>query len=133
MAFTGDEKRNIRELLGWPERFLQSDSALERAIDAVENRPDAETRIRSLLSEADDLFTEMLAARKRLKAHKAGEHLLDAGYEIDEIQALGRLVSGRIASMLGVEVRHDAWAAAGPRFRSGFYGPQGDGNTMSFG
>lgn len=132
MAFTSDEKRNIRELLGWPERFGSTDSALERAIDAIENRPDAETRIRALLSEADDLFTEMLAARKRLKAYKAGEHMLDAGFEIDEIQALGRVVSGRIAAMLGVEIRHDAWAAAGPRFRSGFYGPQGDG-SMSFG
>jgi hypothetical protein len=134
MAFTETEKAKIRLYAGWSERFLQSDAALERALAAVDNRPEAQVLIRGFVADADAIRVDILKARKRLIAYKAGRHELDAGYEIDRLQALGRMVSGQICQLLGVEFGHqnDPWSSGGPTLRSGFYGPT-QGGGMLFG
>ena len=114
MAFTETEKAKIRLYAGWSERFLQSDSALERALAAVDNRPEAQVLIRGFVVDADAIRADVLKARRRLIAHKAGRHELDAGYEIDRLQALtahvprGTLVSEELIAERRAEAARES-------------------------
>lgn len=134
MAFTDSQKASIRHYMGWPERFADSDSALELAIRAVEGLA-TEALILTWLSDADTIWSEILSARTRLKAVQVDDVKLPQGMEIAELRNLGRQITGSIAAALAVEVRHDVWGPGGPNYRtSGYGGPgAGGGGLLSYG
>lgn len=132
MALTEDQKFKIRLYLGWSERFHQHDSALEQAMSALETRPPAEAGVVSLLAECERIDADITAAEKRLKASSVGPATLN-GQEINQLRDRGRQFVGRIASILGVEVRNDVFSGALPTTRATAGGMVGGGNRQMHG
>lgn len=136
MALTEAQKTACRLYLGWPDRFLDHDSAMELALAAAADKPETVTVIVDLLDKLDTV-DEALAAdgvRLRLQALEVGKLKLTGGGEIDRLRGLGRQYSARLASILSVEIRNDAWSEAAPSYRSGYGGQTGNGGgEMNFG
>ena len=124
MALSESQKTACRVYLGWPDRFLDHDSAMELALQAAGDKPATEAKIVDLLSVLDELDAAIRApgVRLRLQALKVGKLELTGGGEIDRIRGLGRQYSSQLASLLSVEIRNDAWSEAAPRFTSGYGG-----------
>src|SRR5688572_19681854 len=104
MALTEDQKFKIRLYLGWSERFHQHDSALEQALSALVTHPSAEAGVIALIAECERIDTALVSAEKRTQAAQAGPITLNS-MEIHQLRDRGRQFVGRIASILGVEVR----------------------------
>ncbi len=130
MALSLINKADIRKFLGWSARFHQSDSRLEQAMSAVDTEPEHEAQITNsltgtppgILASLEDLDAKLTDAHKRLKALKVGSIGL-AGYgEIKSLRNEGRRHVGRLASILGVEVRQDVFSSSGPATFGGFFG-----------
>ena len=118
MAFTETQRAQIRLYLGWSARFWQMDSRLEQAMNAmdqakVEEQAICDGLLVSLLAQ-DVLIT---ACYTRLKALAVGKITLPGHGELLALRSEGRRLSGRLASTLGVAIRHDVWGGRGP---SGF-------------
>jgi hypothetical protein len=133
MAFTEAEKVQIRKWLGWSDRFLQVDSALERAMQAVGDRVDSATEVRAVLAEIQTIKAEIVSARRRLKAHAVGTILLTGEGEIDTLRGVGMTLSKQLATMFGVETRTNPWFPGSVHHRVGWDGPSGGGGEMPFG
>ncbi len=130
MALSETQKTACRVYLGWPDRFLSHDSAMELALGAASDKPETEAAITDLLAILDELDAALRhsGVRLRLQALKVGKLELPAGMEIDRIRGLGRQYSSRLASLLSVEIRNDAWSEAAPSHQSGYGGSSGTGN-----
>lgn len=129
MALTEDQKYKVRLYLGWSERFHQFDSELEQAMSALETRASAEAGVISMLAECERIDTAITAAEKRLKASEMGPIALN-GREIDQLRDRGRQFVGRIASILGVEVRNDVFSGSLPGANATRFGMVGGGNRQ---
>jgi hypothetical protein len=132
MALTEDQKFQLRLYLGWSERFHQFDSGLEQAMSALETRASAEAGVISMLVECVRIDTALIAAEKRLKASEMGPITLNGG-EIEQLRDRGRQFVGRIASILGVEVRNDVFSGGPPSARATADGMAGGGNRQMHG
>lgn len=132
MALTEDQKFQIRLYLGWSERFHQHDSGLEQAMSALTTRPSAEAGVISLLGECVRIDTALVAAEKRIQAAQAGPITLNS-MEITQLRDRGRQFVGRIASILGVEVRNDVFSSGLPSARASADGMVGGGNRQMHG
>ena len=127
MAWSPDERLKVRLYTGWSDRFLQDDSALERALDAVNGRTETETLVRSILTQCETVDAEIVSSRLRYQASKVGDLILNAR-EQEQLRSTGRQLSGRLCQIFGVEGRHDPWRGRTPRGRAGRRGtylPQG--------
>ena len=113
MAFTATQRGQIRQYLGWSARYLQTDDALERAMNAVDGDAVTETQVVGHLTEAARVDAAIQAAESRLKASKVGTIELNAA-EIDQLRDRGRQNIARMARAFGVEVRGDAYSGALP-------------------
>lgn len=133
--FTNAERAKIRMYLGWSARFHQSDSRLEQAMNAVDQEVDNSSRdlIIGHITSLDSIQTRITAAYDRLKALKVGSIDLPAEKEIGMLRSEGRRIGGIVASIFGVETRHDVWAGAGNKGFAGHDGPGGGGNVMRHG
>jgi hypothetical protein len=131
MAFTLPERQSVRKYLGWSGRYYQTDSRLEQAMNAIAT--ETETEIRVELTRIASLETEMDAARRRWKAAKVGSIELQGATEFGLLRSAGRQAAGRIASMLGVEIRHDAFSATGPSGSMSLDGFSGGDNWLPIG
>lgn len=129
MALTEDQKFQIRLYTGWSERFHQFDSALEQAMSALETRPSAEAGVIALLADCARIDTAITAAEARIKAMSVGPIELNNG-EINQLRDRGRQFAGRIASILGVEIRNDVFSGASPDARASAFGMIGGGNRQ---
>lgn len=129
---TTAQRMQVRMYLGWSERFHQTDSALEQAMNALDQSQstDAEAQVISYLTELGTIDTSITAAYVNLQATQVGSIKLDGPRQIAVLRGEGRRIVGRIASLLGVEVRHDSFAPAGPSQRASVHGmmPQGNGS-----
>lgn len=132
MALTDDQQFQIRLYMGWSERFHQFDSELEMAIAALDTKPSATTGVLALITECQRIDTALVAAEKRLKASEMGPITLN-GAEINQLRDRGRQFVGRIASILGVEVRNDVFAGILPSDRATRSGMSGGGNRQMHG
>lgn len=141
MALAEKERNKIRRYLGWPGRYLSTDSALQRAILSAEGQPQVEADIRELLGFLDDIDSRIRGTAPgvggifgRLKASSVGPLQLDGAAELSELRSIGRQYTAQIATLLGVEVRFDVWGGGSPTSRSGYYGPGGGGKgRLGFG
>lgn len=129
MAFTGAEKTRIREYLGWSARFGQTDTALERAMSAIEAQPDDEARAREHLTELARIDTAITACEARLKASKVGSIELNQA-EMSQLRSRGEERVGRLATLFAVECRNNPFRPSAPRWRGGHGGPVGGGNAQ---
>lgn len=129
MAFTDAEKTLIREYLGWTHRFSQTDTALERAMSAIETDAAAVDRARAHLTELARIDTAITAAEARFKAEQVGSIKLSES-ELSRLRSRGAERVGRLARLFGVEVRSNPFSPALPRTRDSFDGPSGGGNSQ---
>lgn len=122
MAFTATELSEIRMYLGWQARWAAFDGALERgmaAIGFVEFQAE-EDRAREVLVQLRRIDAAITSAEGRLKARTVGSIQLN-GREIEDLRNRGRTFVGRLARILGVEVRGDAFGASMPSVDGGNY------------
>lgn len=132
-SFTGAQRTSIRRYLGWSARFAQVDTRLEMAINSVEFDADAYNLIVSLLTKLDGVSTTLDGTYGRLKALKVGSIELSGPGEIGTLRSEGRRFAGQLASILGVEVRHDAFGGYGPKEYASWGGMSGRGNYWPHG
>lgn len=132
MALTSAQKAQIRMYMGWSARFHQTDSALEFALSAVDADADVETLITGILASIADVETKMLDADSRAKVEQVGTIRLQAEREVGIYRSKGRQFIGRMAVILGVDVRHDVFSGTTPQHRAGHGGiltPRGSGGS----
>jgi len=128
MALTDEERSRIRQLLGWPERFHQTDSALEQSMNAIDTRVESLPLLRASLVETATIDGNIRDAKLRFQAEQVGSIKLQGVDELGLLRSLGRAEVGKIAVQLGVEVRHDYYSGTLPRSRATARGPRGGGN-----
>lgn len=121
-AFTAAERTNIRRYLGWSARFAQVDTALEFAMNAIENDQGAYDLVIVLLGKLDAVSLKLDGVYTRLKAVQVGTLKLDGVAEVGMIRSEGRRFAGQLASIFGVPIRHDAFGAYGPKTTQGWGG-----------
>lgn len=129
MAFTAEEKARIRMYLGWSARFGQTDTGLEGAMSAVETQPAEEELVREHLTELARVDAAIKASESRFKAAAVGPIQLNRG-ELSQLRSRGTERVARLATLLGVEVRNNPFASDLPRWRAGYNGPMGGGNSQ---
>jgi hypothetical protein len=129
MAFTPEEKTSIREYLGWSARFGQTDTALERAMSAIEMQPSDLARARDHLAELARVDAAITACERRLKASQVGPITLNSG-ELSALRSRGEERVGRLATLFAVEVRNNPFRPGMPRWRGSWTGPIGGGNSQ---
>lgn len=113
MAFTTQDRTDLRLYLGYAARYYQTiNSALEQAINAVEGDATVVTAVQGLVVRCKDIDTKLAAADSRQKLEKAEEITFAGPKEIMALRSQGRQTVGRIASILGVPVKHDAFSAS---------------------
>lgn len=112
MAFTDDQKSDIRWYMGHTDRFHQFDSDLEQAMEAITAASQA--LIVAQLTKLDALNdTDLVDVKSRLKAMGVGTIVLDGFREITALRSLGRQWTNQISATLGVSIRVDVWSPAG--------------------
>jgi hypothetical protein len=136
MALSSANKASIRLYLGYSSRFFQVDGILEQAMLAIDSDSDAVTLLQALITRAQDVDTRLAAMDSRLKLVVAEDVTFAGVTEMMGLQMQGRRAVGRMASMLGVPVRHDSFAAStsnsAPTWMSGMFGSN-DGGNMKLG
>jgi hypothetical protein len=121
MGLTTQQRMQVRMYLGWSERFHQTDSRLEQAMNALDESQstDAEAQVITILGQLTAIDTALTNALPLLQAKKVGSIELPGTMQIGMLRSEGRRLAGRIAALLGVEVRHDVFSGAGPRAFAG--------------
>lgn len=124
----------IRKYLGWSERFHQTDSRLEQAMNALDGSQsdDARTDVLATLTKVADIDTRLTGALDSLGALQVGSIKLPGALEIGMLRSEGRRLIGGIAALMGVEVRHDYFSPSGPTTHAGAGGMSG-GNMPPLG
>lgn len=131
MPLTEANRVQIRMYLGWNGRWAQFDGALERAMSAVEASPETVDQVLFQITECQRLDESIRAAERRLKADAVGPITLNAD-EIRDLRDRGAQEVGRLATLLGVEVRSNAFGR-GAGYRATAWGPRGGGNFQRHG
>jgi hypothetical protein len=114
-VFTNAQRVDIRYFLGWPQRYFGIETDLEIAMNTVQQDADTEALVVSLLPLLHDVDDKIVAARERLAAKELGSITLPGAEEIGVLRSEGRRLSGRLASILGVWIKHDVFSGSGPR------------------
>lgn len=131
MALLPVQRMQVRLYLGWSERFHQTDSRLEQALNALDGPQsvDAEAYVVDTLCKLQNIDSRLTDALSRLSVVKI-DNIEISQREIPMIRNEGRRLAGRIASLLGVEVRHDVFSGGGPQDFATYAGmfPAGGGN-----
>jgi len=126
--------------LGWSARFHQTDSRLEQAMNGISVEPEHEKWVtntlspiagepRGILAELKDIDSKLENAHGRLKAIKVGSIMLPVRNEINTLRSEGRRHASRLATIFGVEIRHDVFSGSTTRNRGGYGGPVGGGGN----
>jgi hypothetical protein len=119
MALSPAQRAQVRTYLGWSARFHQMDSALEQAMNALDQDADSlalvQTPTTGLLDRILDVDTKLLGADTTLLVTAAGSVQLDPARQVALLRSKGRMFVGRLAALLGVPVREDYFAGAGPK------------------
>jgi hypothetical protein len=135
MAFTAQDRTDIRLYLGYAARFYQTiNSALEQAMNAVESDATVVTAIEALIADCKLIDQTIKDARRRLKMIQAEDVRYAGMQEIAGLRSEGRVAVGRIAAFLGCPVKHDAFSASGSNDTPPFtFGGATGGSGMKLG
>jgi hypothetical protein len=114
VAFTEEEKTEIRMYLGWDARWAQIDTALERGIFAIGGGgfPAEEAMARTRLAKLRDIDSKIEGADSRLKASVVGSITLNAA-ELQKLRSRGKQEARRLARIFGVKPKSDAFGTGG--------------------
>jgi putative ubiquitin-RnfH superfamily antitoxin RatB of RatAB toxin-antitoxin module len=119
MAFTDAQRASIRLYLGWAGRWFQTDFQLEQAMDSATAETQALVVVELANCATADTAINSASLATHFKAASVGNAqggiVLQGADELELLRNRGRQAAGRIAAMLGVGIRHDAFSAAGPR------------------
>lgn len=124
MALSPAQRVQVRTYLGWSARFHQMDSALEQAMNALDQDADSLSLVTralndplgpGLLASIVDVDTKLVGADTTLLVSAAGTVQLDPARQVALLRSKGRMFVGRLAALLGVPVREDYFAGAGPK------------------
>ncbi len=134
MAFTNAEKGSIRKYLGWNARWVQFDSALERAFafvaaSSISGDTSSEDEARSLLAKIVAIEGEIDGSRARFKADKVGTIQLNRA-EVTQLVQRGESYIGQLARVFGVPTKGYALRADSAGFEGTPWGPSGGGNSQ---
>lgn len=110
--------------LGWAARFHQTDSRLEQAMNSLATTTDDEALVVAQLAVLTNIDTQIAVTDQTVKATQLGAIQLRAAYQLSVLRARGRQSCGRIAAILGVQIRSDAYSGGGPANFAGPYGPE---------
>ncbi len=132
MPFTDDERATIRMYMGWSARFSQTDTALERAMAAIDVQPADLALARAHLAELARIDAAITSCEARFKAEQVGSIKLNPR-ELRQLRSRGEERVGRLATLLGIEVRDNAFSPDLPRWRGSPGGPIGGGNAQMMG
>lgn len=120
MAMTEAQIAEVYFFCGWPQRYVQINTAIEQAIDAIAAKPAQEALLTNgltdspvgLLAKVRYLYdVEIPKARKRLKARQVGKIVLPEHRELEQLAEEGRKLTGAICSCLGVERDADVFGS----------------------
>ncbi len=118
MALTPEQKALCRQYLGWSFGFNDQDSHLEQSFSGLETKPAEEALLTNplaqggLIESLQDIDARLILAHKRLKAEKVGTIQLNHR-EVDDLRREGNRFVGRLARLLGVEVRDGGGFSSG--------------------
>jgi hypothetical protein len=110
MGFTEAQKVQVRVYLGWPALYLQTYSALEYAMQAIENKVDSFNQVIVLIGQLNVVDAQLTDAYRRIKADQIGEIKIGRMSEINILRSEGRRLVGRLAALLNTSIREDAFA-----------------------
>jgi hypothetical protein len=146
MALLTDAQRaEVYFFCGWPQRWVQENTALEQAMNAIGGRPEMQALLsnslvaspKGLLAQARLLYDVTIPATyRRLKATKVGTIELDARAEIRMLRDEGRRLVNGICTLLGVTADGDVFGpgeggvAGSSSFGIQTRGPGGGGNWI---
>lgn len=110
MAFTTEQKAQIRKYLGWPGRFHQLRPDLENAFLALDADDSAQVlaELTLLTAPTTGIDARLADALDRLQASAVGSITLNRG-EIGFLRAEGRRIVQRMANLLGVRILGSAY------------------------
>lgn len=112
MAFTEQQRVDIRMYMGYPALYLQVYSLLEMAMDAIEQVADSQQRVIDLLASLGVVDAQITDAYNRIQADQVGEMKIGRMSEINILRSEGRRLVGRLSAILNVEPRLDAFGEA---------------------
>ena len=111
MALTDQNKADIRYYLGYSARYYHTDTVLEGAMSSLESDAEAETQVLADIVKLQALDTRIEGTYDRLKVLKVCDIQLAHKKEMCLLRSEGRRIVGRIASTIGVPVRHDVYGS----------------------
>lgn len=133
MTLTDDEKARIRMYLGWTARFSQTDTALERAMSALDMMPSELVLTREHLAELTRIDAAIVTAEGRFKADQVGSITLSQS-ELSRLRSRGHERCARLARQLGVPMKGGPFSPSQPSAQAGRTGPiSGGGNGQLMG
>lgn len=111
--FTLEERARIRQLLGWEARYLQFDTRLESAMDAInQNSPADQTIIRSILTQLTALDTKLVSAQVKFGVDRVGSIWLNTSNMLGLLKSEARRLVVSLGAILGVEVRSNYYGGS---------------------
>ncbi len=114
--FTLAERARIRRLLGWEARFLQYDTRLESAMDAINNvSPADQDVIRDIFTKLDGLDTKIESAQVKFGVDRVGSIYLNSLNMLGLLKSEAKRYVDNMAAILGVECRANFYGSGGPR------------------
>lgn len=120
MAFTESQRVEIRRYLGYQALFRQTDSMLERSMNAVDTYAETETSVEARLAELAALEANVTACYSRLKALKVGAIELPGHGELSGLLSEGRRITKALAVVFGVDVLEGAVFGGGSSVCGGY-------------
>ena len=108
MPLTDAQRATIRMRLGWADRFEQVDTRLEQAMSSIDSRPDTQILIETELTRLEALDAKMDAAATYFPASAVGSIRVEGAQNLALLRSQYRQAVGRVASLLGAEVRRDS-------------------------
>lgn len=109
MALTDAEKSRVRRYLGFPDTNRLLHHGLEGALVAVSTEGEAE--VQDLLTQLDEVSTQLRESWARQKVMKAEDVVLAGHDEILALRHEGRRLVNQLAALLDVQPRRDAFSS----------------------
>lgn len=113
--FTLAERARIRRLLGWQARFLQLDTKLESAMDAINGSPADQDIVLDILTKLTALDTRIESAQVKFGVDKVGSIELDSTTMLGLLRGEAKRLVDNMAMLLGVEVKANFYGGGAPR------------------
>ena len=113
MAFTDDQKTQIRRYLGFPDVFRASNTRLESAMDVIGGRSEVQSMIESDLAAITAIEAKLTDSLSSAGIKKVDEiEFFEAGQR-KAIREEGRRLCGRLSITMGVPLVADAFGERG--------------------